>query len=174
MDTGAGGRGRRWVRSRLKMRHFWVDRIVDVELGVRAVGIKAVALSEDMFTDHFPGNPVYPGVYLVEGVAQTAGHLLHETANRGKVALLVSIDRARFLGFARPGDRIRFEVVIESLNDDASRVKGEVFLGERKIAALRLTFRLLAPERLIATPYLPFWEATYTQWRGEFPGEEER
>jgi 3-hydroxyacyl-[acyl-carrier-protein] dehydratase len=154
------------------MRHFWVDRIVEVKPGVRAVGTKAVALSEGMFEHHFPGNPVYPGIYIVEGVAQTAGYLLHETTERTKVALLASIDRARFLAFVRPGELIRMEVAIESLTDAAAGVIGEVFVGNRRVAALRLMFRLVPAEHLIAAPYLPFWETSYAQWRGEFPGED--
>ena len=153
------------------MRHFWVDRIVGCERGISASGVKCVALSEDVFEDHFPGNPVLPGIYLVEGVAQTAGYLLHETTDRSKIALLGSIDRARFLAFARPGDRLRFDVRVESLTENTARVAGEVLVDTRRIASLRLTFHLLLPEQLIATPYLPFWEALYSQWRGEFPGE---
>jgi 3-hydroxyacyl-[acyl-carrier-protein] dehydratase len=153
------------------MRHFWVDRIVDFERGTRVSGIKCVSLSEDVFEDHFPGNPVLPGIYLVEGVAQTAGYLLHETADRSKIAVLGSIDRARFLAFARPGDQLRFDVRVESLTENAARVAGEVIVDARRIASLRLTFHLLPPDRLIASPYRPFWEAQYAQWRGEFPGE---
>ena len=68
------------------MRHFWVDRIVGYERGISASGVKCVALSEDVVEDHFPGTPVLPGLYLVEGVAQTAGYLLHETADRSMIA----------------------------------------------------------------------------------------
>ena len=104
------------------MRHFWVDRITELELGVRAVGLKTVSLSEDVLHDHFPGNPVFPGVLLLEGMAQTAGVLLADSSGGTKVAIMVSLDRARFSAFARPGDVVRFAVEIDSQNDDGARV----------------------------------------------------
>src|SRR5829696_3345335 len=87
------------------VRHFWLDRILHLEPGVRASGVKAVALAEDQFDAHFPGNPVLPGVYLLEGLAQTAGVLIHQSIEGRLLAVLVSIERARFLAFARPGDQ---------------------------------------------------------------------
>ena len=64
------------------MRHCWVDHIEVTEPGVSATGRKAVAFSEDFFADHFPGNPVFPGIYIVEGMAQTAGSQLESFASR--------------------------------------------------------------------------------------------
>lgn len=156
------------------MRHYWVDRIFDIELGARATGVKSVALSEDLFADHFPGNPIYPGIYIIEGIAQTAGLLLNESTSRGKIAVMASVDRARFLSFARPGDRLRFEVTIEELAGDRARVVGEAWVGEQRIAVARLTFRLWPLDQVIGEEYLGFWRGTYAQWRGEFPGESGR
>lgn len=153
------------------MRHFWVDRIVEIEPSARATGIKVVALSEDVFTDHFPGNPVFPGVYVLEGLAQTAGHLLHESTDRQKVAVMTAVDRARFAAFARPGDTLRLEVVVERLGADYARVLGEARVGERRIAAARLAFHLRPLAEVVAEEYLPFWRGTHARWRGEFPGE---
>lgn len=151
------------------MRHYWVDRVPEIEVGVRAVGLKAVALSEDSFTDHFPGNPVLPGVHLIEGLAQTAGVLLHRTTNGERLAVMVSVDRARFLSFARPGDLLRLEVEIESLDETAARVKGTARAGERPVAAAHLTFRLVEPDTLIPNACRPFWEQAMATWRGEYP-----
>src|SRR6476660_809468 len=96
------------------MRHFWLDRIIQLEPGARATGLKAVALAEDHFDAHFPGNPVLPGVCLLEGLAQTAGVLIHESVDRRLLAIMVSLDRARFPAFDRPGDQVRLEAEIES------------------------------------------------------------
>lgn len=150
------------------MRHYWLDRIIELDPGVRATGVKAVALAEDEFEVHFPGNPVLPGVYLLEGLAQTAGVLLGETTGRKRVALMVSVDRARFLAFARPGDQVVLTVDVEALEDDLARVRGEAAVGERPIASARFTFRLVDPDLLIPAGYRPFWQQTMDTWLGRY------
>jgi 3-hydroxyacyl-[acyl-carrier-protein] dehydratase len=151
------------------MRHFWVDRITELELGVRAVGLKTVSLSEDVLHDHFPGNPVFPGVLLLEGMAQTAGVLLADSSGGTKVAIMVSLDRARFPSFARPGDVVRFAVEIESQNDDGARVRGEATVERKAVAAARFTFRLLPTGDVIPPTYQPHWDRVRAVWRGDYP-----
>jgi 3-hydroxyacyl-[acyl-carrier-protein] dehydratase len=155
------------------MRHIYFDRVVELERGKRVTGIKSVAFSEDVFEHHFPGNPIYPGIYIVEGIAQAAGYLLHETTDRRRVALLASIDRARFFTFARPGDHLRYDATIQALDENAARVGGEARVGERRLAALQLTFRMLRLEQLVRPPHRQHWESMYAQWRAEFPDQEE-
>jgi len=151
------------------VRHYWLDRIIDLQPGVRATGVKAVALAEDEFESHFPGNPVLPGVYLLEGLAQTAGVLLSETTAGKRVALMVSVDRARFLAFARPGDQVLLTVEVEALDDDLARVRGAATVGERAIASARLTFRLLDIATLIPAGFHPFWQHAMDTWLGRYP-----
>jgi 3-hydroxyacyl-[acyl-carrier-protein] dehydratase len=151
------------------MRHYHFDRIVELQPAVKAVGIKAVSLAEDVFGDHFPGNPVLPGVYVLEGLAQTAGVLLERTTEGRRIALMVAVDRARFLSFARPGDLLHLEVQVDSLDDDAARIVGAARRGERRIATATFLFRLLAPDRLIAPPFQAFLESAYKVWHGEYP-----
>jgi 3-hydroxyacyl-[acyl-carrier-protein] dehydratase len=148
------------------MRHYHVDRVVELELGVRAVGIRAVSLSDDVFTDHFPGNPVLPGIYLLEGLAQTAGVLVARTTEMRKVALMASIDRARFMSFARPGDSVRLTIEVEAMDHVSARVRGTAQVGDREVAAARMTFRLVDPDELIGAPFQPFWHA----WIGTLAG----
>ena len=148
------------------MRHYHVDRIVELELGVRAVGIRGVSLSDDVFTDHFPGNPVLPGIYLLEGLAQTAGVLVARTTEMRKVALMASIDRARFTSFARPGDSVRLTIDVEAMDEVSARVRGTAQVGDREVAAARMTFRLVDPDELIGAPFQPFWHA----WIGNLAG----
>jgi 3-hydroxyacyl-[acyl-carrier-protein] dehydratase len=151
------------------VRHYWLDRIIDLQPGVRATGVKAVALTEDEFEAHFPGNPVLPGIYLLEGLAQTAGVLLHETTSGKRLALMVSVDRARFLAFARPGDQVALTVEVEALDDDLARVRGAAAVGERAIASARLTFRLVDPTALIPSGFRPFWQHAMDTWLGRYP-----
>ena len=136
---------------------------------MRASGVKAVALAEDQFEAHFPGNPVLPGVYLLEGLAQTAGVLIHQSIEGRLLAVLVSIERARFLTFARPGDQVRLETEIESLESTVARARGTALVGDRTIASARFTFTLIPPDRLIPQVYQPFWHQMIETWLGRYP-----
>jgi 3-hydroxymyristoyl/3-hydroxydecanoyl-(acyl carrier protein) dehydratase len=151
------------------VRHFWLDRIIHLEPGVRATGLKAVALTEDEFDAHFPGNPVLPGVYLLEGLAQTAGVLIHRSTESRLIAVMVSIERARFPGFARPGDQVRLEIELESLEGAAARARGTATVGDRTVASARFTFTLVEPERLMPETYQPHWRQMMETWLGHYP-----
>ena len=140
--------------------------------GERAVGIRAVSMADPIFIDHFPGNPVLPGVYVVEGLAQTAGVLLWESSSPQRVALMSSIDRAKFSSFARPGESVRFDVKIESIEERHARIHGEASVDGRAIATVRLTFMMLEPTEIIPANLLPFWEQGIDLWMGRFPGRD--
>lgn len=150
------------------MRHYYLDRIVELEPGSRAVGLKAVALNDDAFEEHFPGNPVLPGIHILEGLAQTAGVLLTRTLHDQYVALMVSVDRARFSSFARPGDVVRLTAEIEELNDANARVRGTATVDDRLVAKVRITFRLVDPEELIAPEYRGQWRRMVSVWCGNY------
>jgi 3-hydroxyacyl-[acyl-carrier-protein] dehydratase len=151
------------------VRHFHLDRVVALERGVRALGVRSVALSDDVFTEHFPGNPVLPGVYVLEGLAQTAGVLLWETTGHARVAVMTSVERARFVGFARPGEVVQLAVDIESLDDDAARVRGAATVGDRAVTTARFTFSLQRTDHLIPSAFQPFWRQAVDVWMGRFP-----
>ena len=151
------------------MRHFWLDRIVHLEPGQRAIGIKAVALAEEEFDAHFPGNPVLPGVYLLEGLAQTAGVLIHRSTENRLIAVMASIDRARFSAFVRPGDQVRLEVELESLEPASARARGTATVGDRLAASGRFSFTLVEPDRLMPESYRPYWRQMMETWLGNYP-----
>ncbi|HEY7294170.1 MAG TPA: 3-hydroxyacyl-ACP dehydratase FabZ [Dehalococcoidia bacterium] len=88
-----------------------VDRIVELEEGRRAVGIKNVTINEWFFQGHFPGLPVMPGVLIVEALAQVgAVALLSQERYRGKIGFFAGIDGVRFRRRVVPGDTLRLEV----------------------------------------------------------------
>lgn len=101
-----------------------IDTIEEVEPGVRAVGKKNVTFSEPYFAGHFPGNPVMPGVLIMEALAQTgAVAILSLPENRGKTAYFAGIDKAKFKQMVRPGDVLVLETKI-------LRTKGPIGVGE--------------------------------------------
>ena len=105
-----------------------IDRVVSVEKDRRAIGIKNVTINEPYFTGHYPGQPIMPGVLIIEAMAQLGGILLSQKLEHtGKVAVLLSLDRVKFRHAVTPGDQL----IIEAL---ARRVKsrtGEVFCQAR-------------------------------------------
>lgn len=90
-----------------------IDRIIEIEYGVRAVGIKNVTINEPFFQGHFPSYPVMPGVLIVEALAQVgAVALLGTEEHKGKMAFFAGIDGVRFKRQVRPGDTLTLEVEI--------------------------------------------------------------
>jgi beta-hydroxyacyl-ACP dehydratase FabZ len=113
-----------------------VDRILEMELGKRVVGIKNVTMNEPFFVGHFPGHPIMPGVLLIEAMAQVGGFLLMRTLDacaERKVMYFTGIDRARFRRPVVPGDQVRFEIEFLQLRRQVCRMKGEATV-EGKVA----------------------------------------
>ena len=88
-----------------------VDRVVDIQGDESGIGIKNVTINEPQFQGHFPGNPVFPGVLMIEGMAQTAGILcIAATGARPKSVYFLTIDKAKFRKPVRPGDTIEYHM----------------------------------------------------------------
>jgi 3-hydroxyacyl-[acyl-carrier-protein] dehydratase len=101
-----------------------VDRVVELEPGVRAVAIKAVTANEPQFTGHFPDRPIMPGVLMVEALAQTAGIAVVSLPEyRGKLGLFAGIDECRFKRMVVPGDTLRLEATVEKLRGVFGRLR---------------------------------------------------
>jgi 3-hydroxyacyl-[acyl-carrier-protein] dehydratase len=101
-----------------------VDRVIELEPGKRAVGIKNVTANEPQFTGHFPGRPIMPGVLMVEALAQTCGvAVLTLDEYRGKIGLFAGIDEVRFRRLVQPGDTLRMEVIVEKLRGMFGRAR---------------------------------------------------
>jgi beta-hydroxyacyl-ACP dehydratase FabZ len=104
-----------------------VDRVLELEVGKRVVGLKAVTINEPFFPGHFPGHPVMPGVLVIEAMAQVGGILLMRTLNataEKKVMYFTGIDKARFRKPVIPGDVLRFEVELLQQRRLLSRMQG--------------------------------------------------
>ena len=107
-----------------------VDRIIDVRGDEHGIGIKNVTINEPHFQGHFPGNPVFPGVLMIEGMAQTAGALcIAATGAQPASVFFLTIDKAKFRKPVRPGDTIEYHM------DRITRRKSMWwYRGEAKVA----------------------------------------
>lgn len=125
-----------------------MDRILELEPGRRAVGVKNVSLNEPFFAGHFPGNPVMPGVLIVEALAQVgAVALLSEEENQGKLGLLTGLDRVRFRRMVRPGDCIRLEVDLLRRRGPLGRATGRALVDGELAAEAEILFALAGVEQ---------------------------
>lgn len=89
---------------------LWIERVLELEAGVRCVATKRLDPAEPIFTGHFPDNPLMPGVLLIEAAAQTAGVMLGaRLSSRPEVTLLAAVNHFKFLRSVRPGDEIEIE-----------------------------------------------------------------
>ena len=93
---------------------LWIDRVEELEPGVRCIAVKFVDPADPMFAGHFPAKPILPGVFLIEAVAQTAGVMLGSAATQASrktegVALLAAVNRFKFLKAVTPGQELRIE-----------------------------------------------------------------
>lgn len=113
-----------------------VDKIIDLKPGEAITGIKNVTINEPFFQGHFPGHPIMPGVLIVEGMAQTGGIiLLRQMDDPGEwVAYFASIDNVKFRKPVLPGDTLRYELRVISLKRSLSKMHGDAYVGDEKVA----------------------------------------
>lgn len=118
-----------------------VDRIIELEVGKRAVGIKAVTVNEFFFQGHFPEYYVMPGVLIIEALAQVgAVALLSEEENKGKLALFGGIKNAKFKHQVTPGDVLRLECELTNRRGFIGMGKATAYVDDKIAATGELTF----------------------------------
>ncbi|MBU0718678.1 MAG: beta-hydroxyacyl-ACP dehydratase [Planctomycetes bacterium] len=122
------------------MRWIWIDTFVEFVAGERASAIKNVTLAEEHLRDHFPGYPVMPPSLVIEGMAQTAGILVGEARSFRENVILAKIRLAEFTDYAVPGDQLRYDAVIESLDEQAAVTSGTVSKNGTVIGHVDLIF----------------------------------
>jgi 3-hydroxymyristoyl/3-hydroxydecanoyl-(acyl carrier protein) dehydratase len=124
---------------------LWIDRVEELEPGVRCVAVKFVDPANPIFAGHFPSKPILPGVLLIEAVAQTAGVMLGSAAplaaeNNGEgVALLAAVNRFKFLKPVTPGQELRVETKKLTEVGQMVCIGGTVWVGAEMVASGELS-----------------------------------
>lgn len=113
-----------------------VDRILDFEPRQWIRGLKNLTMNEQVFQGHFPNRPVFPGVLIVEALAQTGGCLMMQEFEdrQRKVIYFMGIDAVKFRKPVLPGDQLIMEVKVISLRGKICKMRGEAFVGGTKVA----------------------------------------
>jgi len=121
-----------------------VDKIIEMEMGKRVVGIKNVTANEPFFQGHFPDNPIMPGVLIVEAMAQVGGVLarlsIPNVMERGEMGeiFFVSMDKVKFRKLVVPGDQIRFEAEALRTGSRVWKMAGKAFVDGDLVAEANL------------------------------------
>ena len=116
-----------------------VDRVIELVPEQKAVGIKNVTMNEPFFQGHFPGNPVMPGVLIVEAMAQVAGVLAFKSGMEGTGVLFLSIEKVKFRKPITPGDQIKFEVQVVHRRGGVWRFSGIAKVDEKIVTEAEFT-----------------------------------
>lgn len=114
---------------------LFVDRVVSLERGKKAVAYKNVTINENYFIGHFPTRPIMPGVLMIEALAQTGGIMvLTNPEHHGKVALFMSVDKVKFRRLVSPGEQLILEVEMIRDRSRTAQFKGVAKVGEEVAA----------------------------------------
>lgn len=117
-----------------------IDRILELEPGKRATGIKSVTINEPFFQGHFPDYPIMPGVLIIEAMAQLGSVLAFKSdGGKDKLVYFLGIDKAKFRKPVFPGDQIRLEVEVIQQRINIWKIKGNAFVEGKLICEAELT-----------------------------------
>jgi len=121
-----------------------IDRVLSMEIEPekRLIGVKNITVNEPFFTGHFPGNPVMPGVLMIEAMAQAAGMLAHLAAEvdgkKGELYYLVKVDNARFSQIVVPGDQLILEAIQKRIKRRMGWYECQATVDGKRVASCEL------------------------------------
>jgi len=121
-----------------------VDKVTDIVEGKEIVAYKNISISEPVFQGHFPGHPIYPGVMILEGMAQAGGILalkssgLTEEEMKQKVIYFMSIDGAKFRSPVKPGDKLEYRITVLKLRKNLIVLEGKAYVEDTLVSEAQL------------------------------------
>ncbi len=122
-----------------------LDRVTDIQKGESLIGFKNVTIGDNVFQGHFPGHPIYPGVMILEGMAQAGGILafksmgdMTEEEAAQKVVYFMSIDKAKFRSPVKPGDKLEYRISVIKNKGAIWILKGEAFVDDKIVSEAEL------------------------------------
>ncbi len=124
-----------------------VDRVIQLEPGEKAIGIKNVTVNEEFFQGHFPGQPIMPGVLIIEAMAQVAGLLAFRSGATGKSVYFMSIEKAKFRRPVVPGDQLKLEINVLQHRGNVWKFSGSAYVEEKLAAEAEFTAMVTDRER---------------------------
>ncbi|MEA1955637.1 MAG: 3-hydroxyacyl-ACP dehydratase FabZ [Campylobacterota bacterium] len=115
-----------------------LDRVTDIQKGESLIGFKNVTIGDNVFQGHFPGHPIYPGVMILEGMAQAGGILAFKSMGdmtkeevAQKVVYFMNIDKAKFRSPVKPGDRLEYRISVIKNKGTIWVLKGEAYVDDK-------------------------------------------
>lgn len=126
-----------------------IDKIIDIQRDNSAIGIKNVTFNEPIFQGHFPGMPVFPGVLIVEGMAQTAGAIVNAARmelDQEWHVLMLGIDKAKFRRPSHPGDRLEYHMTKIQRRTNVGKYRGQAMVDGKLIAEAEISAMIVKAE----------------------------
>ena len=122
-----------------------LDRVTKLEKGVSIEGYKNVSISEPVFQGHFPDHPIYPGVMIIEGMAQAGGVLAFKSSSEeeqeaaaNKVVYFMSIDKAKFRAPVTPGDQLIYKLTVLKQRGAIWQLSAKAYVDDKLVAEAEL------------------------------------
>jgi 3-hydroxyacyl-[acyl-carrier-protein] dehydratase len=153
-----------FLEKRKIMRFILIDKILKIERDKRITAGKSIALSEEVFRDHFVGYPVMPGSLMIESVAQAATALLEISADYKMKAILTIVEKAKFRELIKPGITIVINVNIISVQENSALLEGYIHLGEKLVMDCKLVFVLKPVDIFYPQKVRAFMDSIYEYW----------